>query len=136
VPNLMETIDRFNSFAEKGTDPDFGRGVTPIEVAWASPRRKGVKNPCLAPFADHGPYHCMIVGAGALDTKGGPRVNGRAQVLDHAGKPIPGLYGAGNCIASPMGQGYPGAGGTIGPAVTFGYLAGLNGAKESEHSPV
>jgi succinate dehydrogenase/fumarate reductase flavoprotein subunit len=130
LPALLETIQRFNGYAASGVDAEFNRGTSPIEVAWSAPVRPESKNPCLAPFAGSGPFHCIIVGAGALDTKGGPRVNGSAQVLDTNGQPIPGLYGAGNCIASPLGQGYPGAGATLGVGMTFGYLAGLHAARQ------
>ena len=85
----------------------------------------------MYPLSDNGPYHAIIVGAGMLDTNGGPIINARAQVLDTHGRPIPGLYGAGNCVASPVGQGYWGAGSTLGPALTFGTLAGRNAAAES-----
>lgn len=77
----------------------------------------------MAPISDSGPYHAILLVAGALDTKGGPRIDASSRVLDHDDVPIPGLYGAGNCIASPYGQSYPGAGGTLGAALTFGYIA-------------
>jgi succinate dehydrogenase/fumarate reductase flavoprotein subunit len=129
--NLLETVARFNRFATEGRDEDFGRGETPIQLAWGSGDRGG-PNPTMHPLRSTGPYHCIILGGGSLDTKGGPQINPRAQVLDVAGTPIPGLYGAGNCIASPAGQAYWAAGGTIGPAMTFGFMAGRNAAEEKE----
>lgn len=122
--NLCETIDRFNGFAERGVDDDFQRGESPIQVLVNGPGRPGAKNPCMAPLSAEGPYYCIIMAAGAIDTKGGPKINNNAQVLDSDLVPIPGLYGAGNCVASPFGQAYPGAGGSIGAALTFGYIAG------------
>jgi len=129
VSELRQTIARFNGFAETGRDLDFHRGETPIQVAWHGlPRRPGMTNPTMHPLAGHGPYHAIILGAGALDTKGGPRINPDGQILSVDGKPIPGLYGAGNCIAAPAGQAYWSAGATIGSALTFGYLAGRHAA--------
>lgn len=135
VENLKDTIGRWNHYAAAGIDPDFHRGETPIQIAWgAVPRDEEAPNPTMRPFAGEGPYHCIILGPGSLDTKGGPRINTSAQVLALDGEPIPGLYGAGNCIASPAGQAYWSAGGTIGPALTFGYIAGRHVAKEPEKS--
>jgi hypothetical protein len=131
VSNLKATIARFNSFAETGVDLDFGRGSTPIQLAWGGPPRPGnTKNSQMYPFAPSGPYYCIMLGGGTLDTKGGPVINTKSQVLHVNGQPIPGLYGAGNCIASPAGQAYWSGGGTIGPGLTYGYIAGLNAAKE------
>jgi succinate dehydrogenase/fumarate reductase flavoprotein subunit len=129
--NLRGTVARYDGFAALGRDEDFGRGETPIQLAWGAGDR-GAPNPTMHPFRSHGPYHCIILGGGSLDTKGGPRINPRAQVLDVGGSPIPGLYGAGNCIASPAGQAYWAAGGTIGPALTFGFIAGSSAADEKE----
>ena len=129
--NLQATIDRFNGFAAAGKDDDFHRGETPIQVAWNGPARAGnTKNPTMFPLSASGPYFCILIGGGTLDTKGGPKVNTKAQVLSTKGTPIPGLYGAGNCIASPSAQAYWSAGGTIGPALVFGYIAGINAAAE------
>ncbi len=129
--NLAKEIDRFNAFAAAGKDDEFRRGETEIQVAWSGPARAGnTKNPTMAAFSSSGPYYCILIGGGTLDTKGGPRINAKAQVLDTQDKPIPGLYGAGNCIASAAGQAYWSAGGTLGPALTFGYLAGVNASKE------
>ena len=89
----------------------------------------------MHPIAATGPYHCVLLAPATLDTCGGPVIDAAARVLRLDGAPIPGLYGAGNCIASPAGQGYWGAGGTIGPALTYGYLAGRNAAREAEKHP-
>jgi succinate dehydrogenase/fumarate reductase flavoprotein subunit len=130
--NLAATIERFNGFAETGVDLDFDRGAAPIGRAWNGPNREGSPNPTMAPFAPLGPYYCVIVCAGILDTNGGPVINTKAQVLDHDGAPIPGLYGAGNCVASPAGQAYWGPGATIGLGITYGHLAGLHAAAEPD----
>jgi hypothetical protein len=123
LPNLVATVASFNGYAAAGRDPEFQRGETPIEQAWAGPRREGAANGSMHPLAPQGPYYCVILGPGALDTKGGPITDEHGRVLDHSDRPIPGLYGAGNCVASPAGQAYWGPGGTIGPAVTFGAIA-------------
>ncbi len=122
--SLVETVSTFNSYAEAGKDPEFLRGTTPIQIAWNGAAREGnTKNATMYPIAGKGPYYCVILGGGTLDTKGGPVVNADGQVLALNGAPITGLYGAGNCIASPTGQGYFSAGGTLGPAMTYGYIA-------------
>lgn len=129
---LEQSVQRFNGFARQGRDDDFKRGDA-AEVDWLAyfsrPRAgqedklQGMANPTMHPFADSGPYYVLIVAPGALDTNGGPQIDAEARVLDAEGRPIPGLYGAGNCIGSPTRSGYFGAGGTIGPALTFGYIA-------------
>ncbi|MEP7245162.1 MAG: FAD-binding protein, partial [Gammaproteobacteria bacterium] len=124
---LSATIERFNGFANTGKDLDFQRGTHLIEHAFVTyPAPSDKPNRTMYPFAAHGPYHCIILAAGTLDTKGGPVVNARAQVLDATGKVIPGLFGAGNCIASPARQAYWSGGATIGAALAFGYLAAKN----------
>jgi hypothetical protein len=125
--NLKETIARFNQFATTGKDLDFHRGETPIPST--SPNRT------MKPIADTGPYYAVLIGGGTLDTKGGPKINAKGEVLDADEKPIPGLYGAGNCIASPAGQAYWGGGGTIGPAMVFGSLAGKSAAAAPVKQP-
>jgi 3-oxosteroid 1-dehydrogenase len=126
--NLKLAIERFNGFAKKGKDEDFQRGESPNEAAWQFAVVKPLDNPnankTLFPIAARGPYYAVILGAGTLDTKGGPSVNTSGQVLDGDRKPIAGLYAGGNCVASAAGQAYWGGGGTIGPAMTFSFLAG------------
>jgi len=129
VAGLKEEIARFNRFAETGKDLDFRRGEGPMD---STARRDGndKPNPTMYPISDKGPYYAVLIGAGTLDTNGGPKINASAQVLDTRDQPIPGLYGAGNCIGSPAGQGYWGHGGTIGPAATFGRQAALHAASQ------
>jgi succinate dehydrogenase/fumarate reductase flavoprotein subunit len=132
VPNLRETIARFNQFAETGVDLDFHRGETPIEITNFGSRRPGNDKPnmMMYPIRSKGPYYAVMSAGGTLDTKGGPKINSKAQVLNAKGTPIPGLYGAGNCIASPAGQTYWAGGGTLGPALAFGGIAGKQAANE------
>lgn len=126
--NLKTTIKRYNEFARKGKDEDFSRGEHEIERAFhfmgAKPLKHGHPNLLMHPIADAGPYYCVILGAGTLDTKGGPVVNSKLQVLDQKSQPIRGLYAVGNCTAHPSGQAYWSGGSTIGSAMTFGYVAG------------
>ena len=121
--NLKSTVARFNEFARSGKDLDFRRGEQTIERHYSLPLREGLVNPTMAPLADEGPYHCIILGAAAFDTCGGPVINTHSQVVDGEGEPIPGLYAAGNCVASVAGQAYWSGGTTLGSALIFGYIA-------------
>ena len=133
IENLKGSVERFSESARKGIDAEFHRGSDPAETDWLayfSRPRKGLEaearkmpNATLYPFTVQGPYYAIIIAPGALDTNSGPQVDSSAQVLGADGQPIPGLYGAGNCIASPSHNAYFGAGGTIGPALAFGYIA-------------
>jgi 3-oxosteroid 1-dehydrogenase len=121
---LEETVARFNANAREGRDPDFNRGSSAHDRWWGdgSLRDEGAKA-TLAPL-EAPPFYAIQVFSGALGTKGGPKTDTDARVLDLDGEVIPGLYAAGNAMASPMGGTYGGAGGTLGPALLFGYLAG------------
>jgi succinate dehydrogenase/fumarate reductase flavoprotein subunit len=123
---LKATLERFNQYAAEGRDPDFDRGVSAYDTYNGDRTQPGV-SATLRPLSD-GPYHAVRIVSGALGTKGGPRTDDRARVLDTRGQPIPGLYAAGNAMAGSTGMVYGGAGGTLGPALTFGYLAGKDAA--------
>jgi 3-oxosteroid 1-dehydrogenase len=117
---LAETVRRFNHFARTGKDPDFGRGDS-LQDRYYTSKADG-PNPSLAPI-ETPPFYAVRIYPGDLGTKGGFRTDARSRVLTDAGEVIPGLFAAGNCSAAAMGRSYPGAGGTIGPAMTFGYIA-------------
>jgi len=124
---LAATVERFNGFAADGVDADFGRGEAPVAQAWAGPIRRGV-NPTMYPLSPTGPYYAVLLGAGTLDSSGGPKTDASGAVLRPDGTRIAGLFGAGNCTSAPTGQGYLGGGGTIGPALAFGWIAGQSAA--------
>jgi 3-oxosteroid 1-dehydrogenase len=116
---LVATVARMNELARAGTDLDFHRGESLFDRYYGDEKVR--PNPCLAPL-DTPPYYGIVVYAGDLGTKGGLKTDAGARVLKESGEPIPGLYAIGNCSASMMGPTYPGAGGTMGPAMTFGYV--------------
>jgi 3-oxosteroid 1-dehydrogenase len=120
---LEATVERWNKNVAEGHDPDFHRGESAHDIWWGDHAWRGTAQATLGPL-DEGPFYAVPVKSGALGTKGGPRVDGNGQVQDLDGLPIPGLYAAGNVMASPFGMTYGGAGGTLGPAMVFGYLAG------------
>ncbi|NLT58866.1 MAG: FAD-dependent oxidoreductase [Clostridiales bacterium] len=135
--NLQQTVRQFNAYAEAGKDPDFGRGDQAYDREWttfpptvpgAAWPEPGSQNHTMHPLSDTGPYFAILVGAGTLDTNGGPLTDGQGRVLDWQGAPIPGLYGAGNCVAAPSANAYWGGGTTIGAALTFGHLAARHAA--------
>jgi succinate dehydrogenase/fumarate reductase flavoprotein subunit len=119
---LEATIAEFNTSARKGEDPAFGKGSK------AYNRYQGDSsvhpNPCLAPL-EHGPYYAIKLVIGDIGTFAGLVTDENTQVLDAESKPIKGLYAVGNDAASIMGGNYPGAGITLGPALTFGYVASM-----------
>lgn len=124
---LAATVGRFNAFARDGHDPDFARGTSAYDHFYGDRSREGTAV-TLGPL-EQAPFHAVEIRMGMLGTNGGPRTDAAARILDHAGEPIPGLFGAGNAIACPTGGIYAGAGGTLGPALTFGYIAGRSAAR-------
>ena len=134
VRNLESTVQWFNQYAVEGYDLEFGRGELSYDNAWqrlwalpayteAHPANP-YPNLSLHPLAADGPCYAIILAPGLLDTNGGPLTDSSARVVDKDLQPIPGLYGAGNCICAPTRNAYAGAGGTLGPALTYGYIAG------------
>ena len=127
---LESTVARWNAHSANGSDPDFGRGDSAFDRWWGDPHRKGQRDATLGAL-DRGPYYAVEIHSGCLGTKGGPRVDRHARVLNVDGDVIDGLYAAGNAMGSPFGMTYGGPGGTLGPAMVFGYLAGLHDASLS-----
>ncbi|MGW6395189.1 FAD-binding protein [Streptomyces sp. NPDC055103] len=116
---LRATVDRFNGFARAGRDEDFHRGDSVYDRYYGDPT---LPNPNLAPL-EKGPFHAIPVHPGDIGTKGGLVTDATARVLREDGTPIDGLYASGNVSAAVMGETYPGPGATIGPAMTFSWLA-------------
>ena len=123
---LAKTVHKFNEFARTGKDADFGRGDSAYDRYYGDPNCK--PNPNLAPLASP-PYYAIKIVPGDLGTKGGLRTDEHSRVLRPDGSIIDGLYAAGNTSAMVMGRSYAGPGATIGPAMTFGYLAALHVAR-------
>jgi succinate dehydrogenase/fumarate reductase flavoprotein subunit len=124
---LAATIGHFNAHAAKGIDPDFARGEDAYQRFNGWPDQK--PNPCLAPLAT-APFYAVRVVPGELGTFAGIATNAAAQVVDRDGRAVAGLYAVGNDALSVMGGTYPGAGITIGPAMTFGFIAANHMAGE------
>ncbi len=128
---LEQSVGRYNEHAQHGRDPEFGRGSKAYNRyqgdALHSP------NPCVAPLAT-GPFYAIKLVPGDLGSFMGLKTNAQAQVVDAGGAPIPGLYAAGNDAASIMGGEYTGAGITLGPGLTFGYVAANHIADQAERT--
>ncbi|WP_329791072.1 3-oxosteroid 1-dehydrogenase [Lentzea sp. DG1S-22] len=117
---LKATVSRFNTQALTGRDTDFRRGDSAYDHYYTDPAV--IPNSCLAPLW-LAPYYAFKIVPGDLGTKGGLVTDARARVLRPDGSVIPGLYAAGNVSSAVMGRSYAGAGSTIGPAMTFGFIA-------------
>ncbi|KAI0391964.1 FAD binding domain-containing protein [Xylariaceae sp. FL0594] len=120
VAGLADTVSKFNQMAADGVDTDFGRGNNSYDNYFGDP--KVGPNPNLGPIA-RAPFYAVEVVPGDLGTKGGLLTDEHARVLKEDGSVIRGLYACGNTSASVMGRTYPGAGSTLGPALTFAYIA-------------
>ncbi|MGI5128126.1 3-oxosteroid 1-dehydrogenase [Pseudonocardia sp. CA-107938] len=120
---LTATVAEFNGFARTGRDEQFGRGESAYDKYYGDPRQR--PNPSLAELST-APFHAVRIVPGDLGTKGGLRVDERWRVLREDGTAVDGLYAAGNASAAVMGHTYAGAGATIGPAMTGGYVAALD----------
>lgn len=117
---LVETVTRYNSAAETGVDGEFGKGSSSYNRSMGDAGHR--PNPCLAPVAQ-APFYAVKLMTGDLGSARGICTDGAARAIDLEGRPIPGLYAAGNDMNSIMNGTYPGPGITLGPALTFGYIA-------------
>ena len=128
---LIATVDRWNGLVREGKDRDFGRGESGYEHWLGDP---DASHPNLGTL-EKPPFYALPIGAHSAGTKGGPRTNAKGEVLSVRDEIIPGLYAAGNVMAGVSGPGYYGGGGTIGLAMTWGYLCGINAAKAAKANP-
>ena len=124
---LTRTVQEWNLHVAAGADPDFGRGSSAYDGYWGDDSATTLAGKTLGQI-DTAPYYAVPVCIGAMGTKGGPRTDPDGRVLHVSGEPITGLFAAGNTMAGATGRAYGGAGGTIGPAMVFGYRAGHTAA--------
>ncbi|OBF73022.1 FAD-binding protein [Mycobacterium sp. 852002-51613_SCH5001154] len=124
---LIRTVEAWNRHVAAGADPDFGRGSSAYDGYWGDDSATTPAGKTLGPI-DTAPFYAVPVRIGAMGTKGGPRTDRDGRVLHVGGEPIPGLYAAGNAMGGVTGRAYGGAGGTLGPAMVFGYRAGYAAA--------
>jgi hypothetical protein len=125
-PDALEnTVVSYNENAAKGSDPEFGRGSNAYDIANGDPEHG--PNPCVGPL-DHAPFYAIRVYAGCVGTFAGLQTNENSMVVSGAGYPIQGLYAVGNDMASITGGDYISGGCTLGPGMTFGYIAGKHAA--------
>lgn len=127
---LAATVADFNRNARKGIDPVFDRGASEFNRYGGDP--KNTPNPSLRPL-QKGPFYAVRIVPGSFGTFAGLAADSRSHVLDNDGQPIPGLYVAGNDQASVMGGHYPAGGINLGPALTFGYIAGRDIANATHY---
>jgi len=125
APGLLDTIARFNHFAETGLDEEFRRGESAFDRYYGDPAHG--PNPNLGTIA-RPPFYAVPIHPGSMGTKGGPKVDVDGRVQHVSGRPVPGLYAAGNVMAAIGGHGYAGPGITIATAMAWGYLAARHAA--------
>ena len=126
---LASTVARFNANAAQGVDPEYDRGVSSYDRFYGDRSREGARA-TLGPL-DEPPFYAVELHMGVLGTNGGAKTDDVGRVVGHDGAAIPGLYAVGNVMAGPTGGVYAGAGGTLGPALTYGFLAGRHAARGS-----
>jgi succinate dehydrogenase/fumarate reductase flavoprotein subunit len=124
---LAVTLAAWNENVSRDVDPDFGRGSSAYDGYWGDDQATTVAGKTLGPI-DTAPYYAVPVAVGAMGTKGGPRTDRDGRVLHVSGQAIPGLWAAGNAMGGVTGRAYGGAGGTLGPAMVFGYRSGYAAA--------
>jgi len=125
---LVASVARYNAMAIQGRDDDFAKGETPYNRIQGD-ADAGWPNPCMAPLG-RGPFYAVRVLPGSLGTFAGLKTDDQARVLDASGQAIAGLYAAGNDMNSIMAGRYPSGGITLGPAMTFGYIAAHHAANQ------
>ena len=128
---LAETIETYNCDARRGEDTAFGRGRDIYQRHFGDPDHQ--PNPCVAPL-EHPPFYAVAVWPADLGMSAGIITDEQARVLGQDGSPIPGLFACGNDMASVMEGAYPGPGITLGPAITFGWIAGRQAASCAERA--
>ncbi|HSW11808.1 MAG TPA: FAD-dependent oxidoreductase [Solimonas sp.] len=129
---LKQSVDKMNEYAKTGVDLEFGKGRIAIDRYYSDPSVK--PNTCLGPILK-APFYAVPMYPGEIGTKGGLVTDANARVLREDGSVIPGLYATGNTSAAVMGPTYPGAGSTLGPAMTFGYVAARDMAAAAAEQP-
>jgi succinate dehydrogenase/fumarate reductase flavoprotein subunit len=130
---LAATVASFNKHAAVGEDPEFGRGRSAFNRGSGDPEHK--PNPSLAPL-EKGPFYAIKVLPGSFGTFAGLKADASSRVLSADGQPVPRLYVAGSDQANVMGGHYPSGGINIGPAMTFGYIAGRHAAGVQDYENV
>jgi succinate dehydrogenase/fumarate reductase flavoprotein subunit len=134
APGLRRTVDAWNAGVEHERDPEFGRGASAYDGYWGDTSAPTPALQTLGPL-DTAPFYAVPVAIGAMGTKGGPRTDRDGRVLHVNGEVIEGLFAAGNAMAGVTGKAYGGAGGTLGPAMVFGYRSGYTAAT-GESAPI